>query len=94
MLAPSVEPRSARGCGEGSSHFQVAFGRLLPCLGDQSAVWAVAHRFCRVVCKILLKGGDDLSGKAAVRARALRKLGYEVTITPVNQLAVRVAVHV
>jgi hypothetical protein len=41
MLAPSVEPRSARGCGEESSHFQVAFGRLLPCLGDQSAVWAV-----------------------------------------------------
>jgi len=32
--------------------------------------------------------------KAAVRARALRKLGYEVTITPINQLAVRVAVHV
>ena len=29
-----------------------------------------------------------------MRARALRKLGYEVTITPINQLAVRVAVHV
>ena len=66
MLAPSVEPRSARGCGEEGSHFQVAFGRLRPCLGDQSVV----------------------------RARALRKLGYEVTITPINQLAVGVAVHV
>jgi hypothetical protein len=91
MLAPSVEPRSARGCGEESSHFQVAFGRLLPCLGDQSEVWAVAHRFCRVVCKILLEG---VTMYRAVRARALRKLGYEVTITPINQLAVRVAVHV
>ena len=56
MLAPSVEPQSARGCGEESSHFQVAFGPLLLCLGDQFAAWAVAHRFCRVGCKILLEG--------------------------------------
>ena len=29
------------------SHFQVVFRRLLPRLGYQSAIWAVAHRLCR-----------------------------------------------
>ena len=35
------------------SHFQVVFRRLLPRLGYQSAIWAVAHRLSRVVWKIL-----------------------------------------
>ncbi|MFZ2001537.1 MAG: transposase [Candidatus Sulfotelmatobacter sp.] len=38
------------------SHFQVVFRRLLPRLGYQSAIWAVAHRLCRVVWKILHEG--------------------------------------
>jgi len=77
------------------SHFQVVFRRLLPRLGYQSAIWAVAHRLCRMVWKILHEGvrfieqGVEPDPKAKNKrartlARALRKLGYEVTITPIN----------
>ena len=38
------------------SHFQVAFRRLLPRLGYKQALWAIAHRLCRVVWKILHEG--------------------------------------
>ena len=38
------------------SYFQAVFRRLLPRLGYQSAIWAVAHRLCRVVWKILHEG--------------------------------------
>ena len=80
------------------SHFQAVFRRLLPRLGYPSAIWAVAHRLCRRVCKILHEGvrfieqGHELAPRekkkrAQMLARALRKLGYEVTITPINQLA-------
>jgi len=77
------------------SYFQVVFRRLLPRLGYQSAIWAVAHRLCRVVWKILHEGvrfiehGIEPDPKAKMRharrlAQALRKLGYQVTITPAN----------
>jgi transposase len=85
------------------SHFQVVFRRLLPRLGYKSAVWAVAHRLCRVVWKILHDGvrfidqGCEVAPRekkkrAQMLARALRKLGYEVTITPINQLAAEPAI--
>jgi transposase len=77
------------------SHFQVVFRRLLPRLGYQSAVWAIAHRLCRVVWKILHEGvqyieqGREPDPQAKKRharrlAQALRKLGYKVAITPIN----------
>ena len=73
------------------SYFQAVFRRL----GYQSAIWAVAHRLCRLVWKILHEGvrfieqgrePDPRAKKkrAQMLARALRKLGYEVTITPIN----------
>ena len=76
-------------------HFQAVFRRLLPRLGYQSAVWAIAHRLCRVVWKILHEGmryieqGSESDPKvrkhrAANLARALRKLGYNVQITPIE----------
>src|SRR5215475_6636095 len=79
------------------SHFQLVFRRLLPRLGYKSAIWAIAHRLCRVVWKILHEGvrfieqGHEVGPRekkqrAQMLARALRKLGYEVTITPINQL--------
>jgi transposase len=85
------------------SHFQAVFRRLLPRLGYQSAIWAVAHRLCRVVWKILHEGvrfieqGREVGPRekkkrAQMLARALRKLGYEVTITPINQVAPMAAV--
>jgi len=84
-------------CKKGS-YFQVLFRRLLPRLGYKSAIWAVAHRLCRLVWKILHEGvrfveqgrePDPQAKKQRARmpARALRKLGYEVTITPINQVA-------
>ena len=80
------------------SHFQVVFRRLLPRLGYQSAIWAIAHRICRVVWKILHEGvrfieqGQEVGPRekkqrAQMLARALRRLGYEVTIAPINQVA-------
>jgi transposase len=77
------------------SHFQAVFRRLLPRLGYQSAIWAIAHRLCRVVWKILHEGvrfneqGHELDPKAKKQSarmltRALRKLGYEVAIRPMN----------
>ena len=74
-------------------YFQVVFRRLLPRLGYQSAIWAVAHRLCRVVRKILHEGvleyGIEPDPKAKTRharrlAQALRELGYQLTITPIN----------
>ena len=84
-------------------HFQVVFRRLMPRLGYKSAIWAIAHRICRVVWKILHEGvrfieqGQEVGPRekkqrAQMLARALRKLGYDVTITPINQLAPKPAI--
>jgi len=75
------------------SHFQAVFRRLLPRLGYKQALWAVAHRLCRLVWKILHDGvhyieqGEYRDPKAKKQraqalARALRKLGYDVVIVP------------
>jgi transposase len=85
------------------SHYQAVFRRLLPRLGYKSAIWAVAHRLCRVIWKILHDGvryieqGREVGPRekkqrAQMLARALRKLGYEVTITPINQLVPKPAI--
>jgi hypothetical protein len=69
----------------------------MPRLGYKSAIWAIAHRLCRVVWKILHEGvrfieqGQEVGPRekkqrAQILARALRKLGYEGTITPIKQL--------
>jgi transposase len=79
------------------SYFQRVFRRLLPRLGYQSAIWAIAHRLCRLAWKILHEGvrfierdceADPRAKKqrAQMLVRALRKLGYQVTITPLNQV--------
>src|SRR6266576_1237679 len=77
------------------THFQAVFRRLLPRLGYQSAVWAIAHRLCRLVWKILHQGiryieqGIESEPKlliyrAKYLAKQLRKFGYNVQITPAN----------
>lgn len=76
-------------------HFQSVFRRLLPKLGRNGAIWAIAHRLGRLVWKILHDGvryiekGQETNPKAKKRraqklAQALRKLGYNVTLTPIN----------
>ena len=85
------------------SYFQALFRRLLPRLGYKSAIWAIAHRLCRLVWKILHQGvrcieqgcqgtPQEKKKRAQMLARALRKLRYEVTITPINQLVPKPAV--
>jgi len=83
------------------SHFPVAFLRLLPGLGYKQAPWAIAHRLCRMAWKILHDGvryveqGASRDPKARKQraqalARALRKLGYDVQITPKEPATVQV----
>ena len=73
------------------SHFQAVFRRLLPRLGYNGAIWAVAHRLCRLVWKILHEKvtyqelGCDIDPRAKRRRaqsllRKLRSLGYHVDI--------------
>jgi transposase len=75
------------------SHFQAVFRRLLPRLGYKQALWAIAHRLCRLAWTILHDGvryveqgayRDPKARKqrAQALARALRKLGYDIQITP------------
>jgi transposase len=75
------------------SHFQTVFRRLLPRLGYKSAIWAIAHRLCRLVWKILHEGVSFVEQgsepdprrkhqRALKLMRTLRKLGYEVAIKP------------
>lgn len=84
----------AKGC-----HYQIVFRRLLPRLGYKQALWAVVHRLCRLVWKILHDGvryieqGLDRDPKAVKQrarnlARALRRLGYNVTLQPIEPTAV------
>src|ERR1700746_1703417 len=54
------------------SHYQVVFRRLLPRLGYKSAIWAVAHRLCRVVWKILHDGVRYIEWVPGKRNNVLR----------------------
>jgi transposase len=57
------------------SHFQEVFRRLLPRLGYKQALWAIAHRLCRVVWKILHEGVSYIEhGAACDRRRASNAL--------------------
>ncbi len=80
------------------SHFQSVFRRLLPRLGYNGAIWAIAHRLGRLLWKILHDGigyieqGLETDPKAKKRraqklAKALRNLGYKVTLEPLQQEA-------
>ena len=75
------------------SLFEVTFHRLLPRLGYQQAIWAIAHRLCRLLWLILHKGvryeerGPAVSAKskrtrAARMIRELKKLGYRIEGVP------------
>jgi len=51
------------------SIFQDLYRRLVPGLGHQKAIWAVAHKLCRVVWKIL-HDGVEYQERGGVRPRA------------------------
>lgn len=78
------------------SHLQSLFKRLIVRLGYVKAVWAIAHRICKIVWNILRKGArftefsEARNPKAIQRAinhhlKALRRLGYDI---PSSQPAV------
>jgi transposase len=71
------------------SIFEVTFRRLLPRLGYKQAIWATAHRLCRLLWKLLHEGVRYKERDPAVSAKSkrtrmariikeLRKLGYRV----------------
>lgn len=73
------------------SIFELLYRRLSPRLGHKRAIWAIAHRLCRLVWMILHQGiryeerGPAVSEKAkqirtAKMINELRKLGYQVEL--------------
>jgi transposase len=74
------------------SFFQKTFRRWLPKLGYNGALWAIAHKLCRLAWKILhdhvsyIEQGEELDPKAKQRRakkliQALRQLGYDVAVS-------------
>jgi hypothetical protein len=75
------------------SIFELKYFRLLPRIGHSQAIWAIAHRLCRLIWKILSQGihyderGPAVSQKSTQKRtarmiRELRKLGYRVEALP------------
>jgi transposase len=73
------------------SIFEITFRRLLPRLGFKQAIWAIAHRLCRLIWRILHTGihyderGPAVNQKSqkahtAKMIRQLRSLGYHVEL--------------
>jgi hypothetical protein len=71
------------------SIFEIVYRRLLPRLGHKQAIWAIAHRLCRLIWLILHKGvryeerGPAVSERSRKKRtarliRELRLLGYRV----------------
>ncbi len=77
------------------SVFEILYRRLAGRIGHFKAIWAVAHRLCRITWKILHEGvryeeRGERTNPQAVRQRAnrlirkLRSLGYNVEANPMN----------
>ncbi|MCP4209226.1 MAG: IS110 family transposase [Shimia sp.] len=75
------------------SIFQLVYRRLVPRLGHPQAIWAIAHRLCRLIWIILNRGvhyeerGPEVSRsraqrRAAKMIRELRSLGYRIEPIP------------
>jgi hypothetical protein len=62
------------------SYFQALFRRLLPRLGYQSAIWAIAHRLCRVIWKILHEGARFIEKGREPDAQAKKKRALVTTV--------------
>lgn len=80
------------------SVFQETYRRLVPHLGHGKAVWAVAHKLCRIVWKILHDGVEyqelgrqpdpkSIERRVGKLTRQLRALGYRVQIQPATTAA-------
>jgi len=78
------------------SIFHAHYQRLVRRLGHAKALWAVAHKLCRVIWKMLHDGVDyrelgNRTNPLALRERTtklvrqLKRLGYHVQLTPLSQ---------
>lgn len=74
-------------------YLNVLFHRWLPRMGYKKAIWAIAHRLCRLIWKVLHDGvryvekGSEKNTKALRERRRrlvadLQRLGYHVELTP------------
>jgi transposase len=79
-------------------HLQIIFNRLAVRLGYAKAVWAIAHRLCRLIWKVLHEGiryverGPTVSALTLKRrsqrlVTQLKKLGYQVQLMPMGSAA-------
>jgi transposase len=80
------------------SFFESLYRRLVVRLGPQKAIWAVAHRLCRLIWKLLPQGvpyqerGAPTASPQSIRRRQLklkaefRKLGFQAQFTPITLL--------
>jgi len=77
------------------SVFEILYPRLAGRVGHFKAIWAVAHRMCRITWKILHEGVTyEERGKRPIPqvvrqrtrklVRDLRRLGYQVQLTPLH----------
>ena len=75
------------------SHLESIFKRLVVRLGYVKAIWALAHRMCKIIWNVLHKGAkfveysEARNPKAIQRAishhlKALRRLGYMIPSSP------------
>jgi hypothetical protein len=75
------------------SYLQTLFRRLLIRLGYAKAIWAIAHRLCRLIWLVLHRGVDFIEHGQLLNPQAqqrrvnklvlsLRRLGYSVQLTP------------
>ncbi len=75
------------------SHIESLFKRLIVRLGYTKSIWAIAHRLCRIIWKILheqarfIEHGEAINPKAVQRCinhhlKALRRLGYQIPAAP------------
>jgi transposase len=81
------------------SVFEILYRRLVGRIGHFKAIWAVAHRLCRITWKILHEGVtyEERGLRTNLRAirqrtnrliRDLRRLGYQVQLTPLRPGAI------
>ena len=79
-------------------HFQKVFRSLIPKLGYNGAIWAIANRLCRLAWKVLHDGvryveqAEETNPQGRKRraqklTQALKRLGYHVAITPIAPTA-------
>jgi len=68
------------------SHFQAVFRRLLPRLGYKATIWAVAHRLCRLVWKMLHEAVPYVEHGSEPDARTKRRRARNLVLRNINKL--------